>query len=78
MTDKKKIENEKILADNVNKFLIPLAKSYRFMRSLAKKTHDKMPYVYEEVEKIVRSHLIILEKDENQEYYEEILRIIVH
>ncbi len=55
---------QKKLANTVDTLLIPIAESYRFLKRLARKTHDKVPYLYEEVEKIVRSHIITLEKDE--------------
>ena len=55
---------QKRMANTVNTLLIPVAESYRFFKRLVKKTHDKVPYLYEEVEKIVRSHIITLEKDE--------------
>jgi len=58
------VSNQKRIANTVNKLLIPVARSYRFVKGLAKKTHDKMPYVYNEVEKIIKSHMITLEKDE--------------
>ncbi len=55
--------NKKRIAETINKLLVPVARSYRFVRGLARKTHDKMPYVYHEIEGIVKSHLIVLEKD---------------
>jgi len=58
------VSRKKKLANTVNTLLIPVAESYRFLKRLARKTHDKVPYLYEEVEKIVRSHVITLEKDE--------------
>ncbi len=48
----------------INRLLIPIEKTYIILKGLARKTHDKMPYVYEEIEKIIQSHLVILEKDE--------------
>jgi D-alanine-D-alanine ligase-like ATP-grasp enzyme len=55
--------NKKRIANSINKFLVPVARSYRFVRGLARKTHDKVPYIYHEIEGIVKSHLIVLEKD---------------
>ena len=56
--------NKKRIANTINKILTPAAKSYRFLKSLARKTHDRVPYVYHEIEGIVKSHLVMLEKDE--------------
>ncbi len=52
------------IANTVNKLLVPMERSYIFLKGIAKKTHDKMPFIYEEVEHIIKSHIITLEKDE--------------
>lgn len=56
--------NKKRIAQTINKLLTPAEKSYIFLKSLLKKTHDKMPYIYHEIEGVVKSHLVIMEKDE--------------
>lgn len=57
------MSKEKI-AERINKLLEPGAKTYRYLRSLIQKSHDKMPYLYNEVDKIIKSHIISLKKDE--------------
>ena len=58
------VNNRKRMIGIVNRLLLPLEKGYNFIKDLARKTHDKMPYIYEEVENIIKSHLVMLEKDE--------------
>ncbi len=56
--------SKKRIAKTINTMLTPVARSYVFLKGLLKKTHDKMPYIYHEIEGIIKSHLITLEKDE--------------
>ncbi len=57
-------DKRKRLIQLVNKLLIPIEKVYGLLKKAAKKTQDVMPYVYREIERIIKSHLITLEKDE--------------
>src|SRR3989339_159567 len=57
-------KNRKKILKIVNELLVPLEKGYMFLKRLLKKTQDKMPYVYREMEKIIKSHLVTLGKDE--------------
>lgn len=54
----------KRIAKVVNQLLVPVAKSYGFLRELAKKTHNTIPYVYNRIEGIVKSQIVMLRKDE--------------
>ncbi len=56
--------NDKKIVKLVNKLSKHMEKSYNILKKIARKTHDKVPYVYEEVEKLIKSHLVVLEKDE--------------
>ncbi len=56
--------NQKKIAKILNNLLSPIEKSYAFMKKLAKRTHEKMPYLYDEIERLIKSHLVVLEKDE--------------
>ena len=47
----------------LNNLLLPLESTYKLARKIARKTHDSVPLVYEQVESLVRSQLISLEKD---------------
>ena len=50
---------EKIL----NQLLMPLAVSYGYVKKIARKTKEKIPFVYGEVESLIKSQLVNLEKD---------------
>jgi len=56
--------NEKRIAKAINKLLKPVEKSYILLKGILRKTHDTMPHVYHEIEGLIKSHLIVLEKDE--------------
>jgi acetyl-CoA carboxylase, biotin carboxylase subunit len=58
---RKKRRTEKIL----NHLLSPLPKGAKLVRKLMKTTKDSMPYIYEKVESLVKSHLISLEKEDH-------------
>ena len=47
----------------INQLLTPLAIGYNAVKKLARKTKQSVPYVYEEVESLINSHLITLEKN---------------
>ncbi len=47
----------------LNKMISPLALSYKLIRKIVRKTHDSVPLVYEQVESLIRSQLVSLEKD---------------
>ena len=47
----------------VNHILEKAEKGINYAKSLVRKTQDKMPYIYEEIEKIIKSHIVTLEKD---------------
>ena len=57
-------DKQKKVAKLVDQLLTPAANSYRFLRKLVKKSKDKMPYVYQEIERLIKSHLITVEKDQ--------------
>jgi acetyl-CoA carboxylase biotin carboxylase subunit len=52
------------VAERINKVLEPGAKTYRYLRSLLRKTQDKMPHLYNEIDKVIKSHIISLKRDE--------------
>jgi len=56
--------NQKKIARLVNKLLTPIETSYVFLKNLARKTQDKMPHVYHEIERTIKSHLVMVERDE--------------
>ena len=58
------VSSQKKVAKVVNQLLTPIEKCYILLKGLAKKTQDKMPLVYEEIEKTIKAHLVTLEKDE--------------
>ena len=47
----------------LNRLLMPIAASYGYIKKIARKTHEKMPFLYEEIESLIRSQLIRIEKD---------------
>ena len=53
---------ERKVAFLLNKALSPLATSYRYSRNLVNKFKKKAPLIYNEIESIVESHLVLLEK----------------
>jgi len=56
---KKKSRVEHIL----NSLLSPLAYGYKFARKMARRTHDSAPLIYGQVESLIRSQIVSLEKD---------------
>ena len=34
----------------LNRLLMPIAASYGYIKKIARKTHEKMPFLYEEIE----------------------------
>jgi len=53
---------EKKVAKALNKTLVPLAASYRYSRGLVRGFKKRAPLIYNEIESVVKSHLITLEK----------------
>ncbi len=58
---KKKIK--RTITQGINKILEPVEKSYSLLRKIIKKTQDNIPYLYEEIERIIKSQLVLLERD---------------
>jgi acetyl-CoA carboxylase biotin carboxylase subunit len=54
---------KKKIAQLVNKMLEPVEMGYDLARGMAKKTKESIPALYEEIEQVVKSQLIMLEKD---------------
>ena len=54
---------ENIIERVINRILAPIASSYRFGRNIAKKTKRSMPYIYKEIEDLVRAHIISLDRN---------------
>lgn len=50
----------------LNKALSPIPKSYRVARKIVKRTKKSMPFVYDRIGVIVKSHLVSLEKDKEK------------
>ena len=61
MGGKKRIEIDKLL----NRLLAPADIAYNFVRRIAKRTKNSLPFIYEEIESLVKSHLVTLEKDKD-------------
>jgi acetyl-CoA carboxylase biotin carboxylase subunit len=57
------MKHKQKLAKTINTILIPVEKSYWFFKRMLIKTHEKLPLLYHEIESLVRSQLIMLEKD---------------
>jgi len=55
---------KKKIAKTINKLLEPVARTYSFLKNLLRKTHDKLPYLYQEIDKVIKLHIVSLEKDE--------------
>ena len=53
------------IATVVNKLLKPVEKGYDIAKDVAQRTKDNVPALYDEIEKVVTSHLIMLEKDKS-------------
>lgn len=51
------------IAKFVNTMLKPVEKGYDLAKDVAQKTKDSVPALYEEIEQVVKSQLIVLEKD---------------
>jgi acetyl-CoA carboxylase biotin carboxylase subunit len=49
----------------LNKLLIPAGAIYRFAKNVARKTKQSVPYVYRQIESIIKAHLVTLEKDKD-------------
>ncbi len=48
----------------LNKMLKPVEKSYRLACRLARKTKEKAPLVYEQIDSLLQSHVVTLSDDE--------------
>ena len=61
--ERMKREVKKAIESALNIALQPVADSYRFLKGVVRKTKKSMPYVYDEVEGIIKQHVISLERD---------------
>jgi len=56
----------------LNQLLSPLAIGYNLVQKIAKKTHESVPYVYDEIGSLIKSQLVSLERDEKLLHYPDI------
>jgi len=73
MKKKKLTPAEKIL----NTLMKPVEKSFKFACRLAKKTKEKAPYVYEQIDSLLQSHVVTLSDDEKETFQDLITSNII-
>jgi acetyl-CoA carboxylase biotin carboxylase subunit len=73
MKKKKLTPAEKIL----NTLMKPVEKSYKIAKRLAKKTKEKAPYVYDQIDSLLQSHVVTLSDDEKETFQDFITSNII-
>lgn len=73
MKKKKLTVTEKLL----NTLMRPVEKSYKLAIRLAKKTKEKAPYVYDQIDSLLQSHVVTLSDDEKETFQDLITSNII-
>jgi len=61
----------------LNKILKPIEKSYKFARRLVKHTKEKAPYVYNQIDSLLQSHIVTLSDDQKETFQDLITSHII-